>query len=229
VADVKHPFIGVDFLSHSGLLLDCKHSRLIGRHSRFLPVSRGARTTSTVSLRTTSKGRDPHQTGERHLPCTQDHLPRLQSVRRGFPNSGRTNYSSTGLPTYQNSQSALPFPGHSELLQAISRPHGGTSDTTSRRASRPQSHGISPHHLTPERLKAFEECKANLLRATLLAHLDPSAPVALLTDASTSALDAVLQQRVKNCWKPLIFFPKKLKSKGKPTAGPPPPPTPQST
>jgi hypothetical protein len=37
-----------------------------------------------------------------------------------------------------------------------------------------------------------------LSRATLLAHPDPSAPLALVTDASTSAMGAVLQQRVNN-------------------------------
>ena len=47
-------------------------------------------------------------------------------------------------------------------------------------------------------------------RATLLAHPDPSAPLALITDASTSAMCAVLQQRVRNAWKPLAFFSKKL-------------------
>jgi hypothetical protein len=42
VADVTHPLIGVDFLSQFGLLVDCKHNRLVGQHSRFLRVSRGA-------------------------------------------------------------------------------------------------------------------------------------------------------------------------------------------
>jgi hypothetical protein len=29
VVDVTHPFIGVDFLSHFGLLKDCKNNRLL--------------------------------------------------------------------------------------------------------------------------------------------------------------------------------------------------------
>jgi cleavage and polyadenylation specificity factor subunit 1 len=49
-----------------------------------------------------------------------------------------------------------------------------------------------------------------LSRATLLAHPDPFAPLALVTDASTSAMCAVLQQRVKNAWQPLAFFSKKF-------------------
>jgi hypothetical protein len=49
-----------------------------------------------------------------------------------------------------------------------------------------------------------------LSRATLLAHPDPSAPLALVTDASTSAMGAVLQQRVNSAWQPLAFFSRKL-------------------
>jgi hypothetical protein len=53
-------------------------------------------------------------------------------------------------------------------------------------------------------------CKASQSRAILLAHPDPSAPLALVTDASMPAMVAVLQQRVENAWQPLAFFSKKL-------------------
>jgi hypothetical protein len=53
---------------------------------------------------------------------------------------------------------------------------------------------------------AFEVCKASLSLANVMAHPDPSAPLALVTDASTSAIEAVLQQRVKNFWQPLACF-----------------------
>jgi cleavage and polyadenylation specificity factor subunit 1 len=62
----------------------------------------------------------------------------------------------------------------------------------------------------PELHKAFKECKASLSRAILLAHTNPSTPLALVTDASTSAMGAVLQQRAKNAWQPFTFFSKKL-------------------
>jgi cleavage and polyadenylation specificity factor subunit 1 len=62
----------------------------------------------------------------------------------------------------------------------------------------------------PELQKSFEECKASLSRSTLLAHPDPSASLALVTDASTSAIGSILQQRVKNAWQPLAFFSKKI-------------------
>jgi hypothetical protein len=58
--------------------------------------------------------------------------------------------------------------------------------------SGPRVRGSHPITWTPELLNAFEECKASLLRATLLAHPDPSAPLSLITDASTSAMAAVL-------------------------------------
>jgi hypothetical protein len=48
--------------------------------------------------------------------------------------------------------------------------------------------------------KAFEECKVSLSCATLLAHPDPSTPHALVTHAFTSAMGAVLQERVKKAW-----------------------------
>jgi hypothetical protein len=58
---------------------------------------------------------------------------------------------------------------------------------------------------TPELLKAFKECKTSFSRATLLAHPNPSAPLALVTDASTSAVGAVLQQHVNDAWQPIAF------------------------
>jgi hypothetical protein len=76
--------------------------------------------------------------------------------------------------------------------------------------SGPRVKGSHPITWTPELHKAFNECTANLSSATLLEHPDPSAPLALPTDASTSTMAAALQQRVKNAWQPLAFFSKKL-------------------
>jgi cleavage and polyadenylation specificity factor subunit 1 len=66
--------------------------------------------------------------------------------------------------------------------------------------SGPRVKGYHSITWTPELLKAFEECKESLSRANLLAHPDPSAPLALVTDASTSSMGAVLQQQVENVW-----------------------------
>jgi hypothetical protein len=72
--------------------------------------------------------------------------------------------------------------------------------------SGPRVKGSHPITWTLELLKAFEECKASLSRTTLLVHPNPSNPLALITDASTSAMGAVLQQCVKDAWQPLTFF-----------------------
>jgi cleavage and polyadenylation specificity factor subunit 1 len=44
----------------------------------------------------------------------------------------------------------------------------------------------------------------------MLAHPDSTATLALVTDASTTAMGAVLQQRVLNSWQHLAFFSRKL-------------------
>jgi hypothetical protein len=59
---------------------------------------------------------------------------------------------------------------------------------------------------------AFEEYKASLSRATLLRHPDSAAPLVFVTDTSTSAMGAVLQERVDNAWRPLAFLSKKFNS-----------------
>jgi hypothetical protein len=56
----------------------------------------------------------------------------------------------------------------------------------------PRIKGFHPIAWTPELHKAFEECKVSLLHVTLLAHPDPAEPLALVTDASTSAMGAIL-------------------------------------
>jgi hypothetical protein len=76
--------------------------------------------------------------------------------------------------------------------------------------SGPRVKGSHPIAWTPELHKAFDGCKASLSRATLLAHPEPTAQLALVTDASISAMGAVLKQRVDNTWQPLAFFSKKL-------------------
>jgi hypothetical protein len=76
--------------------------------------------------------------------------------------------------------------------------------------SGPKVKGFHPITWTPELNEVFEKCKANLSRSILLAHPNTYAPLALVTDASTSVTGAVLQQCIKNAWQPLAFFSKKL-------------------
>jgi hypothetical protein len=76
--------------------------------------------------------------------------------------------------------------------------------------SGPRVKGSHPIAWTPELHKAFEQCKVSLSRAPLLAHPKPSEQLALITDASTTTMGAVIQQRINNAWQPLAFFYKKL-------------------
>ena len=59
---------------------------------------------------------------------------------------------------------------------------------------------------------AFTESKKILANATLLVHLQPSAPLNITCDTSDFAVGGVLQQCIDNVWQPLSFFSKKLSS-----------------
>lgn len=72
--------------------------------------------------------------------------------------------------------------------------------------------GKTPVNWTPEAAAAFEESRASLARAALLAHPKQDAPLAVFTDASDFTVGAVLQQWVHGAWEPLAFFSKKLSS-----------------
>lgn len=58
--------------------------------------------------------------------------------------------------------------------------------------------------------QAFSDVKKALSEATMLHHPMHDAPTSVMTDASGTAVGAVLQQRVDGHWQPLAFFSKKL-------------------
>lgn len=70
--------------------------------------------------------------------------------------------------------------------------------------------GSHPVNFTPDEDAAFEECKKGLCRAAMLAHPNTGAKLALVTDASDTAIGAVLQQLKNGTWEPLAFFSRKL-------------------
>lgn len=72
--------------------------------------------------------------------------------------------------------------------------------------------GSTPINLTDDALKAFQNTKESLANATMLAHPDCGAKLALVTDASDVAIGAVLQQLKDDVWQPLAFFSRKLSS-----------------
>ncbi|XP_073831557.1 uncharacterized protein [Musca autumnalis] len=59
---------------------------------------------------------------------------------------------------------------------------------------------------TTESENAFEICKRSLCEATMLAHPAPDLELALVTDASDSAIGAVLEQNFNGTWIPLGFY-----------------------
>ena len=63
---------------------------------------------------------------------------------------------------------------------------------------------------TPAMSHSFQQAQTALSHATLLAHLHPTAPLALATDASDSHIGSVLQQNISHHWQPLSFFSAKL-------------------
>ena len=63
---------------------------------------------------------------------------------------------------------------------------------------------------TDAHLRAFSTIKEALASATLLAHPKPNALTNIMTNASETAVGAVLQQYVDRHWQPLSFFSKNL-------------------
>ena len=63
---------------------------------------------------------------------------------------------------------------------------------------------------TPTAEAAFKEVKDTLSNATLLVHPQSDAPTCIITDASDTAVGAVLQQRIDSVWSPLSYFSRKL-------------------
>ena len=59
-------------------------------------------------------------------------------------------------------------------------------------------------------LAAFNATKEALANASLLSYPTADAPTCLMTDASDTAVGAVLQQYVDNTWHPISFFSKKM-------------------
>ncbi|KAG8196266.1 hypothetical protein JTE90_023821 [Oedothorax gibbosus] len=57
---------------------------------------------------------------------------------------------------------------------------------------------------------AFEECKRNLADVATLYHPSQDAKIAIVVDASDSAMGAALHQQVEESWQPLAFYSKKL-------------------
>ena len=58
---------------------------------------------------------------------------------------------------------------------------------------------------------AFNKIKEALATATLVTHPKPFVPTCIMTDASDTAVGAVLQQQIDGDWQPIAYFSKKLR------------------
>lgn len=74
----------------------------------------------------------------------------------------------------------------------------------------PKMKGSMPIEWNQELLDVFEHCKRSLSDAVMLVHPVPNTELALVTDASSVSIGAVLQQRVGTIWQPLAFYSKKM-------------------
>lgn len=70
--------------------------------------------------------------------------------------------------------------------------------------------GSHPVDWTAKRVQAFDDCKQALANAALLSFPVNDAPLAIFTDASDTAMGAVLQQKLDDTWQPISFFSRKL-------------------
>ena len=57
---------------------------------------------------------------------------------------------------------------------------------------------------------AFHQIKDALMEASLLVHPVPGAPTCILTDASSTAMGAILQQRIGDVWFSIAYFSRRL-------------------
>ena len=63
---------------------------------------------------------------------------------------------------------------------------------------------------TDAALTAFNSTKEALANASMLSYPQSDAPTWLMTDASDTAVGAVLQQNINNTWRPISFFSRKM-------------------
>lgn len=71
--------------------------------------------------------------------------------------------------------------------------------------------GSHPVDISGKELEAFAACKGGLCQAAMLAHPQCNAKLALVTDASDTAIGAALQQYTGDkAWQPLAFFSRRL-------------------
>ena len=75
------------------------------------------------------------------------------------------------------------------------------------KSTKPKSHTLT---WNDDAIVAFRNNKEALAAASFLSYPAPDVPTCLMTDASDTAVGAVLQQHIKGSWHSIFFFSKKM-------------------
>lgn len=142
----------------------------------------GASEVSFLSCKVSANGVEP--THDRIQAIEDFPVPKTVKELRRF--LGMINYYRRFLPKAAEVQAPL----HALLTGSVKASH--------------------PVNISGKTLEAFNACKESLSKAALLAHPDPEAKLSLVTNASDTAIGAVLQKQKHNTWEPLAFFSRKL-------------------
>ena len=124
-------------------------------------------------------------TQEKIIAITSFPRPKTRLELRRF--LGMVNFYKSCLPLAARSQKVL----HAML------PHGPKKDKT-------------PLEWSMEAQTAFDHCKSDIQNAVTLAHPHASAPIILMTDASSSGIGAAIHQRINGQLRPLGFYSRSL-------------------
>ncbi|KAA3676559.1 uncharacterized protein DEA37_0005414 [Paragonimus westermani] len=205
VADVQHPIVGIDFLSFFGLTVDVGNRNLIDSTTA-LYVHGKATSINSIGLRSALPDNGfaailrqfPQLTNPSNATSPPKHDVFHHIVTKGPP----TYASPRRLPPHKLKVAKVEVEHLLRVLSVI--------------ILKPLTDILkaNPKHfvLFPEADSAFLAAKEALSKATTLTHLrtDERSLLILKTDASQSAVGAVLQQNVDGEIQPLSFFSRKL-------------------
>ncbi|BHF66584.1 hypothetical protein SprV_0200960600 [Sparganum proliferum] len=228
IADVPHAILGSDFLDEFDLLADCRRACLLDRTTGLSVRGLTPFTAPTnLSVLESRPRRADLKPLDRLLALVFDRLGMFGVVLNPFKCVlGVPSLEFLGHPV--DSEGLRPHPSKGEAIRDFPPP------TSRRQLQRfldmvnfyrrflpncadlmlPLTNMLSgpkgPFELTGEALTAFQIIKNSLADANLLTHPAPEAQLSLMVDASTVAVDAVLQQHLAGSTRPLAFFSKKL-------------------
>jgi hypothetical protein len=146
----------------------------------------------TYTLHLTPNLRYPAQPSQVRFLCPRNFVSGIKNRIPGFPASPGASRRFPSLSSHDR-QPIPTFLVNAKFLPAFPSQRCFHSSPSSRRPFHAQIKRSHPVTWTEARITAIDECKASLSRAALLAHPVPTAPLALVRDASTTTMGAVLQ------------------------------------